>query len=152
MNYKALRENYGRAKKKKKNRNGKKGTPAQAKPKQRNDYWSRNTIWSMESSEPQKQPLKPSKQSSGKTISQTYEEQLKDPRWLKKRKRVLVRDNYQCILCGSDHDLQVHHTEYRDGKRAWEYPNIVLVTLCKECHQNVHSDPNHKLNPYRQNN
>lgn len=149
MNYKALRENYGRAKKRKKNRNGKKGTPAQTKPKPRNDYWSMNTIWSMESSEPQKQPLKPSKQSSGIITQKTYKELLEHPKWLKKRRIILERDNYQCALCGSKHNLQVHHIKYKDGRKPWEYPNAVLLTLCNECHQKVHSDPNHELNPYR---
>lgn len=146
MNYKALRETYGRAKK---HKNKRKGTPAQTKPKQRTDSWARTTIWSMESSEPQKLPRKPSKQSSGETTKQTYKEQLEHPKWLKKRKAILERDNHQCALCGSKENLQVHHTEYRDGKRAWEYPNAVLVTLCRDCHEKVHADPDHKLNPYR---
>lgn len=140
MNYKALRENFGRPRKRKKQ------TPAKPK-KEYFNYWSY-----LESSEPQKQPRKPSKQSSGTTVHQTYEEQLRDPRWLKKRAHILRRDNYKCVLCGADHDLQVHHTEYKDGKKAWEHPNSVLVTLCKDCHRKVHSNLNHNLNPYRKNN
>ena len=146
MNYKVLRENFGRPRKRKRNRQ------AQTKPKSNNNCWARSTIWSMESSEPQKQPRKPSEQSSGTTVHQTYEEQLRDPRWLKKRAHILRRDNYKCVLCGADHDLHVHHTEYRSGKKAWEHPNSVLVTLCKDCHMKVHSDLNHNLNPYRKNN
>ena len=90
---------------------------------------------------------KPKKAISGKTI---YKEQLEHPLWTKKRNVILERDNHQCVLCGSSSDLQVHHTRYEKGNKAWEYPNAALVTLCKECHQKVHSDPSHKLNPYRQ--
>lgn len=76
-----------------------------------------------------------------------YKEQLEHPLWTKKRHTILERDNHKCCLCGSTDNLQVHHTQYRKGKKAWEYPNSTLVTLCKECHQKVHSDKNNELYP-----
>lgn len=81
-----------------------------------------------------------------------YQQQLQHPLWLKKRGIILNRDQHKCVQCGSEHDLQVHHTRYTKGKKAWEYPNATLVTLCKKCHTNVHSDLGHKLNPYNKNN
>ena len=83
------------------------------------------------------------------TLREQYHRQLEHPLWLKKRSIILERDNHQCVMCGSKFSLQVHHLRYSEGKKAWEYPNSALVTLCDECHQKVHSDPNHELNPYR---
>lgn len=34
--------------------------------------------------------------------------------------------------------LQVHHRRYIVGKKAWEYEDGDLVTLCQECHSKVH--------------
>lgn len=94
----------------------------------------------------QKAPSKPKK---APTLKEQYLKQLESPLWIKKRNMILERDHHQCVLCGSSSHLQVHHKRYSDGKRAWEYPNAALVTLCRECHQKVHSDPNHILNPYK---
>lgn len=67
-----------------------------------------------------------------------YEEQLKQPQWKRKRTIILKRDNKTCQLCGdSETDLHVHHKYYKKSKRAWEYPDVALVTLCKHCHFEV---------------
>lgn len=34
--------------------------------------------------------------------------------------------------------LNIHHKYYISGKRAWEYDNDVLTTLCYDCHKEVH--------------
>lgn len=83
------------------------------------------------------------------TLKEQYHQHLESPLWAEKRAMILKRDEYQCRLCGSKHNLQVHHIKYSRGKRPWEYPNSVLITLCEDCHQKVHSDKNHDLNPYR---
>lgn len=79
-------------------------------------------------------------------VKKQYHQDLKHPKWLRKALTIKLRDK-QCVLCGSHLNLQVHHTKYIKGKRAWEYPNSTLVTLCKDCHQKVHQDPNHPLYP-----
>ena len=67
-----------------------------------------------------------------KTVK-TYTEQLRDPRWQKRRLQILLRDNFQCRKCGShDKTLSVHHGEYNGA--PWETPADKLVTLCDECH------------------
>lgn len=76
-----------------------------------------------------------------------YKLQLEHPLWFKKRQTILERDQHKCVLCGSEFNLQVHHTKYHSDKKAWEYPNSTLVTLCKECHQKVHSDKTNELYP-----
>lgn len=73
----------------------------------------------------------------------SYKEQLADSRWLQKKADILIRDNYTCQKCGAKSHLNVHHKEYKSGKLAWEYPDEVLVTLCRECHENEH-----KIVPY----
>lgn len=66
----------------------------------------------------------------------TYEEKLKDPRWQKKRLEILERDNWMCQECrDEDSTLIVHHIDYLPNRDPWDYPNILLITLCKECHE-----------------
>lgn len=36
--------------------------------------------------------------------------------------------------------LNVHHKYYIFQKKAWDYPDSALVTLCADCHQKVHDD------------
>lgn len=38
------------------------------------------------------------------------------------------------------HYFHVHHTYYQKGKLPWEYPNEALLTLCWECHENLHQN------------
>ena len=47
----------------------------------------------------------------------------------------MKRDKFKCTECGDKENmLQVHHKMYLNGKKVWEYPNELLVTLCKDCH------------------
>lgn len=59
--------------------------------------------------------------------------------WLGKRKEILERDGFTCVLCGDrESALVVHHKDDR-GLRT-EAPNNSnrnLVTLCKPCHNAV---------------
>lgn len=65
----------------------------------------------------------------------TYAEQLKSPKWQRKRLEIFERDNFTCKLCGNTEDtLHVHHKEYINGKKCWEYENSYLDTLCVHCH------------------
>ena len=49
------------------------------------------------------------------------------------------RDDFKCMSCGSQDDtLNVHHYYYIDGKMIWEYPDELLITLCKFCHNDWH--------------
>jgi len=68
-----------------------------------------------------------------------YQEFLLDPRWLKKRKKILKRDNYCCTACGSNENLQVHHTYYlKCHVFPWSYPDDSLLTVCDKCHKHYH--------------
>lgn len=37
-------------------------------------------------------------------------------------------------------NLQIHHKYYQKGLLAWEYPNQALVTLCWDCHEELHKN------------
>jgi hypothetical protein len=71
-----------------------------------------------------------------KFAMKTYPEQLKDPRWQKKRLKILERDNFTCRHCDdTKNTLHVHHLLYAKGVPPWNYPNQILVTLCERCHE-----------------
>lgn len=36
--------------------------------------------------------------------------------------------------------LNVHHKVYRENKKAWEYPDNDLITLCWSCHEQLHKN------------
>lgn len=70
-----------------------------------------------------------------------YREELKDPRWLAKRKEILLLDEFKCRRCGTEKGpLNVHHLYYVDGRHAWEYYNDQLITLCEQCHFEIHNE------------
>ena len=72
------------------------------------------------------------------TGSEYYLQQLKNPKWIAKSRKVRDRDGNKCTVCGSTKNLQVHHTYYVSGFDAWEYPIKDLLTVCKDCHHDYH--------------
>lgn len=70
-----------------------------------------------------------------------YFEQLKDPRWQRRRLEILSRDGFACKLCyDKDKTLHVDHAYYIKGRLPWDYPDWSLVTLCAPCHESKHED------------
>ena len=68
--------------------------------------------------------------------TKTYSEKLKDPRWQKKRLKILERDKFQCKNCEStEKTLHVHHKIYLKNIEPWDYDNFLLLTLCEDCHK-----------------
>jgi len=66
----------------------------------------------------------------------SYYEQLKHPRWQKKRLEILERAGFECEDCGSgERKLHVHHSYYERGLAPWDYPDESLHCLCEECHK-----------------
>lgn len=71
-----------------------------------------------------------------------YANLLLDHRWLQKRKECLQHDKYTCQACRKSYPevtLCVHHTGYVSGWMPWDYPLVLLQTLCTECHNKVHA-------------
>lgn len=78
----------------------------------------------------------------------SYTEQLKSPKWQKKRLEILERDSFTCQLCSdTETELHIHHKSYEKGKKAWEYEDGNFQTLCKHCHKVVESFKDYKLTP-----
>jgi hypothetical protein len=68
----------------------------------------------------------------------TYAEQLKSPKWQKKRLEILERDNFTCTSCGDkEKQLHVHHGAYLSKLKVWDYDHSMLHTLCYDCHLEV---------------
>lgn len=68
-------------------------------------------------------------------MAKNYSEKLLDPRWQKKRLKILERDNFTCQHCKSTEDtLHVHHIAYFNND-PWETPDKLLLTLCADCHE-----------------
>lgn len=67
-----------------------------------------------------------------------YARQLLTSQWKNKRNRIKKRDGGRCTKCGSKKHLEVHHIKYIWGKKAWEYADNMLTTMCKECHRKEH--------------
>lgn len=68
-----------------------------------------------------------------------YIDKLKDPRWQKKRLKVLERYEFRCQFCWDDKTtLHVHHKYYKRGLDPWKYPMKALITVCENCHEKLH--------------
>ena len=75
----------------------------------------------------------------GRASYMTYQEQIKSPKWQKKRLEILERDRFACRICNdSETELHVHHKAYIKSLNVWEYPNHYLITLCDKCHKLFH--------------
>ena len=70
-----------------------------------------------------------------------HDEYIKSPKWQAKRNERLKVDNYRCARCGADEkrELQVHHISYKNLGDEDVYND--LITLCKNCHSIVHTQP-----------
>lgn len=64
-----------------------------------------------------------------------YSKILTNPEWQKRRLEIFNRDNWTCQGCGDKTtQLEVHHVDYWGGKKPWEYPEDMLITVCHNCH------------------
>lgn len=69
----------------------------------------------------------------------SYAQQLKHPKWQKKRLEVLEAAGWACEWCGdTETTFHVHHKQYRKGAMAWEYAREELAALCEKCHSEEH--------------
>lgn len=68
-----------------------------------------------------------------------YSDELKDPRWQRKRLEKMQAADWKCEICGDGKKtLHVHHTNYYDGLNPWEYGINHLECLCEHCHALSH--------------
>lgn len=72
-------------------------------------------------------------------MKMNYKEQIKSPKWQKRRLEILQKDGFRCQICGDDeHTLNVHHLVYHKNRNIWEYEDWELITLCEDCHEHQH--------------
>lgn len=80
-----------------------------------------------------------------------YRKSFKDPRWQKRRLKILERDDWKCQKCGNSEEMLVVHHKWYGNERdtesnefrwryPWEYDDGDLVTLCDSCHQEEHEE------------
>ena len=69
----------------------------------------------------------------------SYRRQLNTKEWKNKRVEVLSERGEFCEKCGAEDRLQIHHKQYINGRKAWEYDNTYLEVLCKSCHIKEHN-------------
>jgi hypothetical protein len=75
-----------------------------------------------------------------------YELLLKDPLWLDKKKKILVRDKFTCRSCMQKNViLHVHHKLYIKDKKPWEYHSKHLISVCEPCHKIIHATQKIKI-------
>lgn len=70
-------------------------------------------------------------------IYRKYADYLKSDAWKERRRRILARDGFKCVLCGSGINLNVHHLTYINKGHEEDDD---LVTLCQKCHEKVHKE------------
>lgn len=69
----------------------------------------------------------------------TYQEQIKSPKWQKKRLEILNLRGFKCEKCScEERQLHIHHRFYLKDRKAWEYNNDVFQVLYHSCHENEH--------------
>jgi ribosomal protein L37AE/L43A len=61
--------------------------------------------------------------------------------FLKAKKEVLKRDNYQCQLCKRNIKLLVHHIDCNKNNNNLDN----LITLCIQCHLGIHRIQDYKI-------
>ena len=64
----------------------------------------------------------------------TYQGWIKSDEWKKIARNKLKQSGFQCELCGTGYNLQVHHITYEHIFAESEHMDDLAV-LCKECHE-----------------
>lgn len=66
-----------------------------------------------------------------------YQQLLNRKEWQDRSHYIKTRDGLKCqaYACTTPNSiLQVHHFDYFSGKKPWEYPDDMLITICANCH------------------
>jgi 5-methylcytosine-specific restriction endonuclease McrA len=73
----------------------------------------------------------------------------KDKRWIKKRERILRRDNYQCRehkrYGKTAEATTVHHIKPADDYPILKYDSKNLYSCCNKCHNSFHDRVTNEL-------
>jgi 5-methylcytosine-specific restriction endonuclease McrA len=73
----------------------------------------------------------------------------KDTKWLKKRIKILKRDNYECSECKRYGRITpatiVHHIKPAEEYPEFRYDSKNLYSCCAKCHNSFHDRNTNKL-------
>ena len=76
-----------------------------------------------------------------KTYSHKF---YKSKLWTKKRKEILIRDNFECQLCKAQGKVSkakvVHHIKYYDKYPQLGITDENLISVCSSCHNKLHPE------------
>lgn len=72
---------------------------------------------------------------SNKMNRAEYQMYLKSGKWRKKREEVFRKYGKECVLCGSQEHIIVHHRRYT---HIGSEPMEDLIPLCGSCHNSYH--------------
>ncbi|MET3414789.1 hypothetical protein [Methylobacterium sp. 1030] len=74
----------------------------------------------------------------GGLLPYNHEHEYLDPRWHRKKAKILQRDGRQCRIegCGETVALEVHHIRYLPI-HVWDYPDKLLLTVCGYHHNRL---------------
>lgn len=78
---------------------------------------------------------------NGKVYITPYNIQLQSNEWKAYRKFILAVKGSSCEICGKKSNIQVHHKQYINGRKAWEYLPSEVMVLCASCHKRLHDIP-----------
>ena len=71
----------------------------------------------------------------------TYKDQIKHPKWQRKRLEIMKRDKFQCTICHcKEKQLQIHHLYYLPNTMIWDYDNECYRTVCNIHHEQLTND------------
>lgn len=68
--------------------------------------------------------------------SPRYQRAIRSRDWHHRRRLRLELDKFTCMCCGVKRATEVHHKDYRFGVLA---PLDHLMSVCRECHQRLHT-------------
>lgn len=86
-----------------------------------------------------KTPLTADRKDGNKQMSfseQQYFSYMSSPQWAEKKRQRMAIDGGRCQMCGTTENLQIHHFGYKNF--TTENPWVDLVTVCENCHKNIH--------------
>jgi hypothetical protein len=72
-------------------------------------------------------------------LSEKYVQYINESlKWIKISDTIMERDGHRCVQCRRNGNLNVHHLTYEHLYHEEKYP-ADLVTLCRHCHDELHS-------------
>ena len=98
--------------------------------------------WQLRKRKPRGEPKPPPKPKRTPPPAMSYREYMASDLWQRRRRKVLRRDKWRCVLCGK-RAVNVHHKKYPKRFETEKLRN--LVSLCGTCHVGEHGIP-HKDN------